>query len=500
MKLQDRTTIRKVILQSDLLRRQIFILLILFIAIGLRLYQLGAESLWQDEILSIQGVISGSTLPPNNLVRPTYFVFLRLWMLFGMGDAWLRGLSVLFDLGSVFLIFLLGYRLHSKAAGLIAALLFALSPLAINYAQEVRMYALGTFLGLVGTLALVYAQKRPKIILLCLWAVSRFLMLLTLPLSITLLLTDAGLLLLEFRRKPRMLLTFGKFLLLIGALWSPSFILTAKVATGFASDWATFQPRPTAMSFSSMLVRFTTWPLLPPPFLQEFAWLYKWFFKGYAIILTALVVVPLINKKRSRSLGWLVAWTFLPQLAIFIVSHVSSSLWVERYLLFTIPYALILIAVGFIYVWQRQKTLAYSLLLVYLIAVNGGLVRSYTTMQNYDWRSVVQMVSASEKSGDIIAIGGRADVFDYYYQGPTSRYILEPLLTIDINMADVETALQGIPPIESRLWLLYSEKPFVGKETNQIFGEVVKEKFVIHKHQKFKGIEAFLVTLNPTSN
>ena len=493
MQLKSQSIVREVA-RSNWLRRQIPILLILLLATGLRLYQLDTESLWGDEIYSIRDTISGAGLPPNNLVRPTYFVFLRFWMLFGVGDAWLRGLSVLCDLGSVWLIFLLGYRLCNKATGLLAALLFALSPLAINYAQEVRMYALGTFLGLVGTLAFVHALKRPTASFIWEWAGARFLMILTLPLSVTLLMVDAGLLLLKFRRQPQILFTFGKFLLLIGVLWAPSFIVTTQVTSSFMSDWATLQPRPSLISFSGMLTRFTTWPLTPPPLLKQFEWLYTWFFKGYAIILTALVAAPLLSKKRSLSLGCLAAWTFLPQVAVFIVSHLSSSLWVERYLLFTIPYALILIAVGFIHLWKRQQTLALSLALVYLLAVSSGLVRSYTMMQRHDWRSVVQMVSANQKPSDVIAISGSAVPFDYYYDGLISRHILDPLSAVDIKTSDVEIALQSLPPFESRLWLLYSEKPFAGEEQNQIFGKVVREKLRVEQHQIFRGVETFLIT------
>ncbi|NEO91442.1 MAG: hypothetical protein F6K56_14845, partial [Moorea sp. SIO3G5] len=144
-------------IQADWLWQSIPIALILLLAAGLYLYQLGTESLWVDELYSVN---DAKRLPDRlSLMRPLYYILLWLWMQFGSSDAWLRGLSVLFGLGSVFLTYQLGRRVAGKATGLIAALLLALSPLFINFAQMVRMYTLGTCLGLGGTLALVHALE-----------------------------------------------------------------------------------------------------------------------------------------------------------------------------------------------------------------------------------------------------------------------------------------------------------------------------------------------------
>ncbi|PWZ67890.1 glycosyltransferase family 39 protein, partial [Staphylococcus pseudintermedius] len=88
-----------------------------------------------DELFSIR---DAKELRLNVNIRPLYYILLRVWMQFGTSDAWLRGLSVLFGLGSVFLTYQLGRRLAGEKTGLLAALLLALSPLFINHAQEVR--------------------------------------------------------------------------------------------------------------------------------------------------------------------------------------------------------------------------------------------------------------------------------------------------------------------------------------------------------------------------
>ena len=52
----------------------------------------------------------------------------------------------MFDLGNILLIFLLDYRFFKELTGPLAALLFPLSPLSIQYVQEVRMDAMDAVL------------------------------------------------------------------------------------------------------------------------------------------------------------------------------------------------------------------------------------------------------------------------------------------------------------------------------------------------------------------
>lgn len=110
--------------------------LILLLAGGLYFWQLGKESLWIDELLSLERARNLNLYVP----RVFYYVTLKFWMIWGNSDAWLRGISVLFGLGSIVLTYQLGRRLRGETEALVAALLLALSPLFIHQAQEVRMY------------------------------------------------------------------------------------------------------------------------------------------------------------------------------------------------------------------------------------------------------------------------------------------------------------------------------------------------------------------------
>jgi mannosyltransferase len=115
----------------------------------LRFYHLGAASLWSDEIFSryyldvfgLHYVLTDGLSTETN--PPTYYLLLRGWMsLFGDSEVALRSLSAAASILCVPATYLLGRELGGKSRGLASALLFALCPASLYFAQETRVYAL----------------------------------------------------------------------------------------------------------------------------------------------------------------------------------------------------------------------------------------------------------------------------------------------------------------------------------------------------------------------
>ncbi|HQH70613.1 MAG TPA: glycosyltransferase family 39 protein, partial [bacterium] len=83
---------------------------------------------------------------------PAYYYLLHAWMtLFGRSEVAVRLLSVVFGVLTVPLAYLLARRMLSPAVGVTTALLVAVSPFHIWYAQETRMYTLVTALGVASS-------------------------------------------------------------------------------------------------------------------------------------------------------------------------------------------------------------------------------------------------------------------------------------------------------------------------------------------------------------
>ncbi len=393
------------IFKVDSLKQWLPITLILCLAATLYFYQLGTESLWYDELLSIKKTQTQSGLPPNNLTRPFYFMLLYVWMQFGDSIIWLRGLSVIFGLGSIVIIYQLGRRVAGEKEGLIAAFLLTLSPLFINHAQEVRMYTLIAFVSLSGTLALTNALERPTFVSMTSWVVLRFLALLTSPATLTLLLPDIVLIVWQFHNRRRQLFAFGIHLLFIGSSWLPFVAKASQASTQFLKGWVEQYPKPNLILIAAELTHLTVyWPLrhllgsgisankLMEQINQEsmLDWLTKHlltsnllslsYYMVCTIMLSILLCVSLLGKHQSAKLLWVKVWALLPLASILLISYASSSIWRARYLIFVSPYLLILLAAGFMQVWRWRHRVAILVALTYAIAVSNGLVHYYTTL------------------------------------------------------------------------------------------------------------------------
>lgn len=475
---------------------------LLLFAATLSLYQLDTESLWIDELYSIHDAqpIDWSSS------RPLYYILLHVWMQFGTSDAWLRGLAVLFGLGSILLTYQLGCQL-SKPVGAIAALMLSLSPLFINHAQEVRMYTLSTFLTLAGTLALWRALEKPKRFLIGTWAVARLLAILTTPLNITLLLPDGVLICWQFLHRRRVLVAFAGGFLLIGALWLPLAISLATSAgpeymAGSAANVSHpdfrevfIYPLRTFTSLSQDVAKFEALGTFP----QAIAY----FYKLYSVLLLGLVAFALLRKHRTPQLLQVAAWAVLPSAGILLISYLSSSIWKPRYLLFVVPYLFILLAVGYLRVWRCHRRLAIAIALIYALAAGGALTHYYTTTSREDWRGTAQIISVHEQPEDAIALSVAYSRpllgITHYYQGSASINLLGQFYASSQAQREQELAenlQQRLTSLHSRLWIVVRwAKSSKRQEIAQVIRREIGEEFDLEIYEDLNTpIHLFLIT------
>lgn len=128
---------------------------------------IGHAQLWRDELATW----SAATRPVPDLVRLAgtidaatgpYYLFTHGWTaLSGTSPTALRLPSALAMAVAAGLTARLGERLAGIRVGLLAGLLFAVLPATCRYGQEARPYALATLLAVLATLLLVDALRRP---------------------------------------------------------------------------------------------------------------------------------------------------------------------------------------------------------------------------------------------------------------------------------------------------------------------------------------------------
>jgi 4-amino-4-deoxy-L-arabinose transferase-like glycosyltransferase len=129
------------------------VLVLTLLAFGLRFHRLDFQPLWGDEGWSFYfGSMSLGQmvrLTAEDIHPPLYYVLLGRWLrLAGVLPAAARFMSTLFGTLLVPLAYRVAARLFDPIAGLMTAAVVTLSPFAIYYSQEVRMYGLVTLLGL----------------------------------------------------------------------------------------------------------------------------------------------------------------------------------------------------------------------------------------------------------------------------------------------------------------------------------------------------------------
>lgn len=121
---------------------------VLGLALVLRIININ-QSLWLDEAaqtlmssLSLKEIFFGRL---GDFHPPLSYALFHFWMQMGRSEIWLRMLPVLFGVGTVFGVYLLGRQFLSKNYALLAALFLAVSAFHIYYSQEIRMYSMAAF-------------------------------------------------------------------------------------------------------------------------------------------------------------------------------------------------------------------------------------------------------------------------------------------------------------------------------------------------------------------
>jgi len=133
------------------------LLSILILAALLRLLQLGSESLWWDEFVTVAIVrldwgAFWWVLSHKEANMGLYYCLLRLWINLGESEFVLRSLSALAGVLAVGLVYVLGKRLFDTKVGLMGAALLATNAFHIQYSQEARGYSLMVLLTALSSL------------------------------------------------------------------------------------------------------------------------------------------------------------------------------------------------------------------------------------------------------------------------------------------------------------------------------------------------------------
>ena len=383
------------------------ILVGLALLLGFVLRFVARSPLWLDEALSVNiarlpiGSITGALKLDGH--PPLYYVLLHAWLsLFGDGPVAVRAFSGVWSLALFPVVWVAARRLGGHKVAVFAVALLALSPFAIRYGTETRMYAMVSVLALVGWLLVDDALRKPTRGRLAAIAVVVGLLLWTHYWAMWLLVAGGIALVvhgLRARRDGRAddqsatVSVLAAFV--IGGLaflpWLPT-LLYQTAHTG--TPWA--RPvRPTEM------IVFTLSDFGGGP--KPEAVLLGWFF-GLALVLGVfgratgrfLVELDVRSRPEARPFAILIAGTLAVASA---VGYATGATYTTRYAAVFFPFALLLVALGLDRLKSRPVVVS-SLACLLLLGGIGG-VRNAVTDRS-DARRSVAAIEANGSRGDVV--------------------------------------------------------------------------------------------------
>jgi len=150
------------------MKKNTFLILFLALAGGafLRFHALGEKTLWLDEINGIQGALTpwpGFWAAVRSGEHPPLFYLIhRFFLSFGENEFAARLPAAIFGTLSISAIFALGKNTLGRPAGLLAALLWAVSVVDISQSQNARNYTILVFLTILSLNFLVQAFSHKR--------------------------------------------------------------------------------------------------------------------------------------------------------------------------------------------------------------------------------------------------------------------------------------------------------------------------------------------------
>ncbi|MEW6606649.1 MAG: glycosyltransferase family 39 protein [bacterium] len=415
-------------------KMKIFMIIILIIGFFLRIYKLGAQSLWIDEVITINtaqmtpmAIISAHK--SATIIHPSlFYILVHYWSYLGKSEFVLRLLSVLLGTYTIYLFFLLGKLLFNKNVGALSALILSISPFHIWYSQEIRPYALMILLSIIVVLFFLKIIKQNYWVFYLGYILTTvvgfyihfYIILEIIFINLFLILT--------WKQHKYLLLKWIPCQIIIVLLYLPwVFVLLHAVEvrpclrdiglmvfpyTFFAFS-AGFSLGP---SIAELHVYNSIYQFLP----------YLWILVLFTIIFVIIFIIGLISLGEDKErLIFLLLYIGIPILGAFLISQYSNNVTYNvRYVCMSLPAYYLILAKG-IYSIKRKGYMISLILLV--ILCNSFSLNNYYFNEKYakeDSRSVTKYIETNAISNDVILITSPSLMvpFNYYYSGCLQKY------------------------------------------------------------------------------
>ncbi len=358
------------------------------------------QSLWRDEafsyLLAKRELLHIFSLTARDFNPPLYYFILHFWIkIFGSSEIALRSLSLLFYWATLYVLFLFMVKILRKSlkTSFIYLIFFAVNPMLVYYAFEVRMYTLMAFLAALSFYA--FYRKDFK---------------LHLPATILTLYTNyfavfilaAQYLFIRKEKKQKQ----AKMSLLYSSLaFAPWFIfmLFQKSPADFSSFWLNKTSVKTLIEIPAII--YTGYEKTQAFYDKYILWLALAF-----ILLLSLIFFS--NQKKSHLFSYLTYWSFFAPVVTGVIS-IFKPVFLPRYLIFSTPGFLLLL----IYLLEKRGVFIRGVIMTLLLIITFNYFNLQTKYwKKADYRAVFSQIKSVAGNNPVYVLS-ELDYFvaQYYF-------------------------------------------------------------------------------------
>lgn len=371
------------------LKSNYILFVILIIGLILRFYNLDYQSIWLDEIHTMNesnpytkfselydSIMAGEQMPPLY-----FYILYFIFKVFGYTTFIARLFSAILGVLSIYGIYLLGRELINKKIGLISALILTINPFHLYFSQEIRPYILLFLFSIFSFFHLIKYIKQTHLKNSVYYGVFTGLMLISHFFGLFILLSQLFILLFfliineEEKRVHFFKLSFLAGIIII-IIFLPALKIFIKI-TEIKDFWI---PAPTADAYTLIFKEFFGNSEMVLTLLGVFGLLY--FFKLVKAKQTRIKYSEIIDNKVVFSFIIFLPWISIVLLVPLIRSYLSVPMIISRYFIVVLPAIILIISIGILQFKNKIILSGFVLLLFVFSLTDIFIVKKYYTEPN----------------------------------------------------------------------------------------------------------------------
>lgn len=469
---------------AKIFRIDAILLSILLLASFLRIYHLGFQSAWLDEIHTLKEAdpnLSLSEFHSIIMMREGiphfYFLTIRFFAeIFGHSIYLARLVSAIAGIASVYYIFLIGKELLDKRTGYIAALLLTVNIFHIEFSQEARSYSLLVFFILIATHRLLVFSKNVNYKNAILLGFFTGLIPNAHPiglLNVMVIFSFLLFLLVGIKEKDQKIHLF-KNSLIVGVvfliIFSPVYVIVSKVSD-IQSFWI---PIPTIEAIKNVFI--------------DLSGRIDYLFYINTVAVVLFLLIQLINFKKNHNKKFkndlniafvlLILWSLINAGVIILKSYTGVSIILNRYFIGILPAMILITAFTVSYMVSKYSKYIVAIFVLFSLYYIFFKKEFYTTIIKAEFEEVANLINTQNPENHKV----------YSSWGWLMSYFIDPYnekqLVTEINLTDyIKAVKNNAVPLESFWYMDGNSRPyFVDEETQSFLNENYEVKESLNKN------------------